>query len=222
MPHDAPLLPATFYLRDPVSVARDLLGQRLVTRSAEARTSGIIVEVEAYLGEPDKAAHTYGGRRTDRNRSMWEAGGRAYVYFIYGIHHCVNVVAGNAGDPVAVLIRALEPDEGTEIMFGRRAAARGRRDLCSGPGKLCQALGIERRHDGIDLRGDELFIERRRTGALPGARIACGPRIGVAYAEEWAAQPLRFWIDDNEHVSRAHASRSATTGSRRAARRAGT
>lgn len=196
-------LPRPFYRRDPVTVARALLGQRLVCARGETRAAGVIVEAEAYLGIPDRAAHTHGGRRTERVRSMWSDGGHAYVYLVYGMHHCMNVVAGTDGDPVAVLVRALEPTEGLEAMCARRPRARLPRQLCSGPGKLCAALGIDRRHDGADLvSGDEVFIERLRQRSLPGRRIASGPRIGVGYAGEWAAEPLRFWIRDNPHVSR--------------------
>ena len=198
----SPRLPRSFYRRDVVAVARSLLGQRLVSRIDEARVSGLIVETEAYLGTPDKAAHTYGGRRTTRTETMWGDGGHAYVYFVYGMHHCVNVVAGNPGDPVAVLLRGLEPDDGADRMFERRGAARRARDLCSGPAKLCQALGITRTLDGEDLvDGNELFIEEVRRRALPASAIERGPRVGVGYAEEWQHERLRFWVRGNRHVS---------------------
>ncbi len=196
-------LPRSFYRRDVIAVARGLLGQRLVTELDDSRVSGIIVETEAYLGTVDKAAHTYGGRRTARNEAMWGDGGHAYVYFVYGMHHCVNVVAGNPEEPVAVLLRALEPDGGTDLMFERRAAARRPIDLCSGPGKLCQALGITRAVDGEDLvSGKRLFVEALRARPLPEATIGCGPRVGVHYAEEWRHEPLRFWVRGNRNVSR--------------------
>ena len=196
-------LPRSFYRRDVIAVARGLLGQRLVSEFDDSRVSGVIVETEAYLGTGDKAAHTYGGRRTARNEAMWGDGGHAYVYFVYGMHHCVNVVAGNPEEPVAVLLRALEPDGGTDLMFERRAAARRPIDLCSGPGKLCQALGITRAVDGEDLVGGErLFVEALRARALPATTIGCGPRVGVRYAEEWQHEPLRFWVRGNRNVSR--------------------
>lgn len=202
-PEPQPLLQRSFYRRDAVTVARALLGQRLVTRIGGVRTSGIIVETEAYLGTDDKAAHTYGARRTARNESMWGDAGHTYVYFVYGMHHCANVVAGGPGDPVAVLLRALQPEDGLDTMFARRAAARRPADLCSGPAKLCEALGITRALDGADLvAGDIIGIERVRRRALPAARIAAGPRIGVDYAAEWSREPLRFWLQDNPHVSR--------------------
>ncbi len=199
-------LPLSFYRRNPVPLARALLGQRLVRildRPRGARLAGLIVEAEAYLGEPDKAAHTYSGRRTARNESMWLDGGHAYVYFTYGMHHCMNVVASTKGRPVAVLIRALEPTEGLDLMRQRRTAARRDTDLCSGPAKLCQALRIDRSLDGQDLvNGPALFIERVRKTVLPKPRIVTGPRVGIGYADEWADKPLRFYIKDNPHVSK--------------------
>ncbi|MCC7409368.1 MAG: DNA-3-methyladenine glycosylase [Phycisphaeraceae bacterium] len=205
----ATLPPHRFYERDPVTVARALLGQRLVRVLDGHRLSGLIVETEAYLGVPDKAAHTFGGRRTARNASMWLTGGHAYIYFTYGMHHCLNVVAGREGEPVAVLIRAIEPVEGLDVMRSLRVALRRARtksadtELASGPARLCQAMGIDRALDGTDLtRGDGLFIEQVRKRVLPSGGIAVGPRIGVDYAGEWAKKPLRFWVRGNAHVSK--------------------
>lgn len=196
-------LPRSFYRRDVIDVARDLLGQRLVRVVEGQRVAGIIVEVEAYLGVEDKAAHTFGGRRTARVASMWGDGGHAYVYFTYGMHHCLNVVASTEGHPVAALVRALEPTEGLDFMYARRKLARRDTQLCSGPGKLCAALGIDRGCDGEDLvEGETLFIERARRGTIPEGDIVAGPRIGVAYAGEWAHKPLRFYLRENPHVSR--------------------
>ncbi len=184
---------------DPVTVARNLLGQRLVRVERGRRLAGIIVEVEAYLGARDRAAHTYGGRRTPRNESMYLRGGHVYVYFTYGMHHCMNVVCGEREEGVAVLLRAIEPTEGLDLMFDRRAAAKQPRDLCSGPAKLTRALGIDRSQDGLDLRESrELFIERRRGCAT----ITSTPRIGVDYAGAWAKRRLRFLIRGNDHLSR--------------------
>ncbi|RME30577.1 MAG: DNA-3-methyladenine glycosylase [Candidatus Zixiibacteriota bacterium] len=200
-------LPRKTFRQDPVSLAHDLLGQQLVrvvnTRNSPQRLAGKIVEVEAYLGVEDKAAHTYNGRRTARNESMWGDGGLAYVYFTYGMHHCFNVVASVAGDPVAVLVRALEPTEGIDLMYRNRKKARRDTDLCSGPAKLCEAMGITRQLDGCDMvTSDMLFIEKLRTAPLPKSRVETGPRIGVHYAREWADRPLRFFVKDNPHVSR--------------------
>ncbi|MHC4946934.1 MAG: DNA-3-methyladenine glycosylase [Planctomycetota bacterium] len=186
---------------DPVTVARALLGQTLVRVLAGQRLAGRIVEVEAYLGAVDRAAHTWGGRRTPRNESMYLPGGHAYVYFTYGMHHCLNVVCGARDEGVAVLLRALEPAEGTEAMFARRRAARRETDLCSGPARLTQALAIDRALDGIDLRtSGELFIERRSRPA--GRRVVASPRVGVDYAGAWARRHLRFHLAGNPHCSR--------------------
>jgi len=187
---------------DPVTTARLLLGQELVHAVGGRRLAGRIVEVEAYLGPADRAAHTFGGRRSARNASMWAGGGHAYVYFVYGMHHCLNVVCGPEGSGTAVLVRALEPTDGIEEMFARRPAARRETDLCSGPGRLTQALGIDLARDGCDLRRDpELWIERRGR-ALADASVAATRRIGVGYAGSWARRRLRFLIRGNPHVSR--------------------
>ena len=167
---------------------------------AGERVSGRIVEVEAYLGVEDKAAHSYGGRRTARTETMFKIGGTVYVFFVYGMHNQFNVVAGPEGEPHAVLVRALEPEEGVELMRLRRPV-RDERELTSGPGKLCQALGIDRSFDGEDLTGSRVWIEDAGAG-IESNRIASGPRIGVAYAEEDALKPWRFWLRDNPFVSR--------------------
>ena len=191
--------PRNFYQRDAATLARALLGQVLVRVLDDGtRLAGRIIETEAYLGVEDKAAHSFGGRHTPRNAAMWGPAGHAYVYFIYGMHHCVNVVAAAPGDPAAVLLRALEPLQGLETMrrhrAGRIAAARLRdRDLCSGPAKLAQALAIDRALDHADLvAGEALFIERGRR--VPPQRIVAKPRVGVGYAQEWAGKPLRFVV----------------------------
>lgn len=196
-----------FYSTGPESLAVSLLGKLLVRVLSDGeRLSGIIVETEAYVGVIDRASHAFGGRRTPRNESMYARPGTAYVYFTYGMHHCVNVVCGRAGDPLAVLIRALEPVEGLERMRTLRGSSTrpGRRhkdtDLCSGPGKLCQALAIDRDLDGTDLAAaDTLFIERGPRG-MP-RDTACTPRIGLGQAGEWASKRLRWLVESNPHVS---------------------
>ncbi|TVQ51605.1 MAG: DNA-3-methyladenine glycosylase [Phycisphaerales bacterium] len=190
------------YAEDAVTVARGLLGQRLVRIDHDGRrVAGIIVETEAYLGPIDRAAHSFNGHRSPRNESMYLEGGHAYVYFIYGMHHCFNVVCGRQGDGTAVLIRALEPTEGVQQMRARRAAARRDHDLCSGPARLTQALAIDRSLDGVDLRSSpEIWIERASPPSTD--QVLARPRIGVDYAGEWADRPLRFLIDGSEHVSR--------------------
>ena len=199
-------LPRAFYRRDPITVARALLGQKLVRVHNGERLAGIIVETEAYLGIPDKAAHTWNGRRTARNETMWTDGGHVYVYFTYGMHHCMNVVASRAGDPVAVLLRGLEPVEGLDLIRLHRGGTKGDTELCSGPAKLAQALAVDRSLDGTDLvTSDVITIERQRR--LPGVgagqgRIVQSRRVGIDYAEEWRDRPLRFYVADNPHVSK--------------------
>ncbi len=195
-------LPREFYTRPNVlTVARDLLGRLLVVSATDrTRASGIIVETEAYRGPEDRASHAYGGRRTDRTRTMYEIGGTAYVYFVYGMYYQFNVVTNVTDIPHAVLVRALEPVEGIELMRTRR---RGRSDqrLTNGPGKLCIALGIDRALDRADLLGDRVWIEEGE-GRVPPSAIAVGRRIGIDYALEWAGKPWRFWIRDSPFVSR--------------------
>jgi DNA-3-methyladenine glycosylase len=175
-----------FFARRSDAVARALLGKTLVCGDR----AGVIVETEAYLGPDDLASHARFGK-TERNAVMFGPGGVAYVYLIYGMYDMFNVVAGPDGQPGAVLVRALEPARG---MTGGASAARG-------PGKLTRALGISRQHNGTDLcRSPDLFVAGGARVA-PG-RVACGPRIGIDYAGDWARAPLRFWIDGHPAVSR--------------------
>ncbi|HEX7956542.1 MAG TPA: DNA-3-methyladenine glycosylase [Pyrinomonadaceae bacterium] len=192
-----------FYTRaDTLAVARELLGKRLVVPAeGGARVSGRVVETEAYLGVEDRAAHSYGGRRTRRTETMYAVGGTAYVFFVYGMHHQFNVVAGPAGRPHAILVRAVEPEEGIELMKERRPVKK-ERDLTSGPGKLCRALGLDLSFDGADLTtGRRVWLEEGGVRFGP-EDIAAGPRIGVDYAGEDALKPWRFWVRGNEYVSR--------------------
>jgi DNA-3-methyladenine glycosylase len=191
-------LPRAFYGRDTVTVARALLGQRLVRALEGQRVSGRIVEVEAYDGEQDRASHARSGP-TERNASMFGPPGHAYVYFIYGMHYCFNVVSEPEGTGAAVLVRALEPTEGIEAMQARRSG-RERSELTNGPAKLCYALAIDRDLDGADLvDGTALWIERDE--AVPEKGIARGARVGVR-GDEWAMHvPWRFWIEGNLYVS---------------------
>ncbi|MEE9130556.1 MAG: DNA-3-methyladenine glycosylase [Phycisphaerales bacterium] len=193
----------TAFSADPITVARRLLGQRLVRVINGQRLAGTIVEVEAYLGADDAAAHTYRGRRTARNAAMYLPGGHAYIYFTYGMHHCLNIVCGKADEGVAVLLRAIQPTEGFKRMYRNRPSAKRESDLCSGPAKLTQALAIDRSLNEIDMRASgSLFMERLRSRALPPSRILCTRRVGVGYAQEWADRPLRFLIKDTLWASR--------------------
>jgi len=197
------ILKRDFYTRaDTLRVARELLGKRLVVPApAGERVSGRIVEVEAYLGVEDRAAHSYGGRRTRRTETMFGTGGRVYVFFVYGMHHQFNVVTGPEGVPHVVLVRAVEPEEGIELMKERRPVSTAR-ELTNGPGKLCRALGIDLTFDGEDLTtGRRLWLEE--TGVrFKSEEIASGPRVGIDYAAEDALKPWRFWVGGNEYVSR--------------------
>ncbi len=187
-------LPRSFYQRPTLEVARDLIGKRLVrvlpTRDQRPETrdlrSGIIVETEAYIGAEDLACHAARGR-TARTEVMFQAGGVAYIYLIYGVYNCLNLVTEGEGFPAAVLIRALEPEPPLE-------------GGTNGPGKLCRALAIVRSLNGDPLDGDVLFVEDSGEAAPP---VAISARIGVDYAGEWSQRPWRFYIPGSRWVSRA-------------------
>lgn len=163
-----------FYLRPTLEVARDLIGKYLLYDNGAKLFSARLVEVEAYIGEDDPACHAAVGK-TERNRIMFGIGGHAYIYFIYGMYYCLNVVTEQPGFPAAVLLRGAEPDEGIEYM--KKNFPRGyRQKLANGPGKLCRAFGLTRRQNGIDLTGQTLYLEDR--GYRPG-KIVTTPRIGI-------------------------------------------
>lgn len=194
-------LPRKFFLREyTIQIARELLGKLLVVSDKKGnRISGMIVETEAYCGVGDKAAHSYGGRRTARNEVTYGVGGHAYVFFIYGMYYQLNFVTGQAEYPHVVLIRAVEPVEGIEIIRKRRGKMPDK-NLTSGPGKLCIAFGIDRGLNGADLCGDEIWLENYRSFTDP--EIATGKRIGIDYAAEDAKNSWRFWVRNNLFVSR--------------------
>src|SRR5712692_1360429 len=194
-------LPREFYTRSNVlEVARDLLGKKLVVPGKNgARVAGIIVETEAYRGPEDRASHAYNGRRTRRTETMFGPGGIAYVYFVYGMYNQFNVVTNVEGVPHAVLVRAVEPSEGLDVIR-RRRSGRSEYELTSGPGRLCLAMGIDRSLDRADLLGDRVWIEEGIS--ISPRQIARGPRVGIDYAEAWIAKPWRFWIRDNPFVSK--------------------
>jgi len=201
MVHTLRRLPERFFLRtNTVRVASDLLGKLLVVPAADgSRVSGMIVETEAYLGIEDKAAHSYGGRRTPRNEITYAEGGHVYVFFVYGMYYQLNLVTGPAGQAHVILIRGVEPVEGIEIMRERRGPMPDK-NLTSGPGKLAIALGIDRSYNGEHLSGDRIWVEEYRN--LKKSEIASGPRVGIDYAEEFIKMPWRFWVSDNSFVSR--------------------
>ncbi len=204
--HHSPLplhmkLPREFYTRaDTLRIARELLGKTLVVPDEFGnRIAGKIVETEAYLGVEDKAAHSYNNRRTPRTETMFAAGGTAYVTLIYGMYFQFNAVVGIVGVPHACLIRAVEPLEGIETIKTRRGSMK-ETNLTSGPGKICIAFGIEKSFNNADLLGEQIWIED--APPIAGDEIVSGARIGIDYAEEYAAKPWRFWIKNNRFVSR--------------------
>jgi len=184
----------TFYRRDSRVVARQLLNKVLQVGPCAGR----IVEVEAYLGELDPASHAYRGE-TARNHTMFGPAGHLYVYFTYGMHWCANAVCGDPGEGTAVLLRALAPIAGLEVMTARRAKARTPRDLCSGPAKLCQALGIDRSFDGIDLTQARSEARILDDGTPPPTRPGRSTRIGISTATE---HPWRWYVPGDPNVSR--------------------
>jgi DNA-3-methyladenine glycosylase len=196
-PH-AVKLPHTFYEQTTIDVARQLLGKYLIRKHPDADTIGRIVETEAYVGPHDLACHAAKGR-TARTEVMFGRAGHAYVYFIYGFYNMLNLVTEAKDYPAAVLIRAVEPVDGVELMKHRRKTS-ALRNLASGPGKLCQAFAVDRSLNGADLSGRVLYVEDRGE-ALPKFRAT--PRIGVDYAGKWKSKPYRFLIRGSEFVSKA-------------------
>lgn len=198
-------VPRDAYLSSTVEVARRLLGCRLVRYVDGRRLAGTIVETEAYLGREDLGCHA-SRNRSERVEAMYGPPGHAYIYFIYGVHHCLNAVTQPVGEPQAVLIRALQPTEGIEVQRANRCNPRtgalpADLAIANGPGKLCQALGIDLSLYGTDLvAGDDLWVEEG--SEMSPKAIAIGPRVGIGYAREWAAKPLRFWIGGDRYVSR--------------------
>jgi DNA-3-methyladenine glycosylase len=191
-----------FFGRPAVEVARDIIGKGLVRTSPEGTVSGTIVEAEAYSGVSDPASHTYGGRRTARNEVLWGPPCHAYVYPIYGVYLCLNIVCSREGDPQGVFLRAVRPTEGLELMARRRGLSvvdeRSRRMLCNGPSKLCIAFAIDRSMNGADACGDVLYL----IDGEPEGRVVAVPRVGVDYAGRAVRWPWRFLIESDPYVSR--------------------
>ncbi len=192
-------LPRSFYARDTLTVAKDLLGCVMAREYQGELLLGRITETEAYIGRCDKACHAYQYKRTKRTETLFSPPGTAYLYLIYGMYTCLNFVTEAKGEPAAVLIRAMEPLEGTETMarlrFGRpldQLTAYQRKNFLNGPGKVCKAMDLDRTLDGHDLLTPPLYVLPRRG---PVGEIQCGPRIGVDYAQEAKDFPWRFWIE---------------------------
>jgi len=184
-------LPDKYYRHeDVVHLAKDLLGKVLITQINGIRTGGIITETEAY-SETEKGSHAYNKRKTERTKIMFEPGGLSYVYFCYGMHHLFNVVTGKQEVAQAVLIRAIQPSIGIEEILLRRKKLKADKNLCKGPGNVCQALGITREHYGLKLSGTKIWIEKSKI-KIREDQIEVTPRIGINYAEEDALLPWRF------------------------------
>jgi DNA-3-methyladenine glycosylase len=198
-------LDRSFYQVSAETLASRLMGMLLVRVLEDGtRLSGLVVETEAYCGVDDLGSHAVRGRRTPRNEAMYGVPGLSYVYFTYGMHFCMNVVCGKVDEPVAVLLRGLEPVEGIETMHRFRGMQAGKRrkdtDLCSGPAKICQAMGIDRSMNAVDMvTSDVLFMER--PGSVRKGRLVRTARIGLNNAGEWTYKPLRWVRQGNPHVS---------------------
>ena len=191
-----------FYDRsDVVQIAKDLIGKIIITKLDGAFTSGRIVETEAYIAITDKASHSFGGRRTRRNEHMYAAAATSYVYICYGMHHLFNVVTNKKDIPDAVLIRAVEPMEGIEIMLQRTGKIKLDNTLTKGPGNVSKALGINKIHSGITLTGNKIFLADDNWKAEYADMIAAGKRIGIDGAAADALLPYRFYVRGNKYVS---------------------
>lgn len=187
-------LDRSFYLRpDVVEVSRDLIGKVLCTNTRGKITSGIITETEAYAGITDRASHAYGNKRTARTEVMYSQGGTAYVYLCYGIHHLFNIVTNKKDIPHAVLVRAIKPLDGLDLILERRNRKIADKHISGGPGTVSQALGILTKFTGVDLLENKIWIEDRGI-IIPEKDLLKGPRIGVDYAGKDAKLPYRFWV----------------------------
>ena len=194
-------VPLSFYKRkDVVKIAKELLGKIVVTNFEGKVTSGRIVETEAYIGIIDKASHSFAGRRTARNEHMYSAAGTAYIYICYGMHQMLNVVTNDKEIPDAILIRAVEPVEGIEIMLQRTGKAKADKTLTRGPGNVGKALGIFKHHSGLYLLDEEIFLldDGKK---MPEENIGISKRIGVESAGADALLPYRFYVKGNKYVS---------------------
>jgi DNA-3-methyladenine glycosylase len=192
-------LPRAFYARDVLDVAPDCVGKLLVHASPEGLCAGRIVECEAYRGPEDRAAHSFGGRRTARTEVMFGPPGHAYMFQLYGTSWAINLVTGQEGEPQVVLLRALEPVIGLEIMSARRGFAAERREISNGPGKLCKALDLDRRFYAADLTSGSLFVAEDPRATRP--EVARSPRINIDYAGDWIEKPWRYYERGSRHVS---------------------
>jgi DNA-3-methyladenine glycosylase len=195
-------LPESYYHSDNVvAISKDLLGKYLFTCINDVTTGGYIVETEAYNGVVDKASHAFGNRQTPRTKTMFMHGGIAYVYLCYGIHEMFNIVTSVEGQPHAILIRAINPTDGIDVMLSRRNMLVAKPNVTMGPGSVAKALGISRNINAFSLQSDTIWIEDRGL-VFPDESIASVPRVGVSYAGEDASLPYRFYVKGNPYVSK--------------------
>jgi len=195
-------LPAAYYhSSDVVALSKELIGKYLFTCIDGLKTGGYIVETEAYNGIIDKASHAYGNRQTPRTQTMFGLGGVAYVYLCYGIHEMFNIVTSVEGQPHAILVRAIQPTEGLDVMLQRRNMLAEKPNITSGPGSVAKALGISRKINAFSLTGDDIWLEDNGL-VIPDESIAAVPRVGVSYAAEDALLPYRFYVKGNPYVSK--------------------
>lgn len=197
-------LPLSFYRTNDVwQIAKSLIGKHLCTRLEGVQTSGIITETEAYAGVQDKGSHAYGNCRTERTEVMYANGGISYVYFTYGMHYLFNVVTSTENIPHAILIRGSIPEDGIEMQLKRRKIVQPLRVLTNGPAKVCQALGITKKLNGLSLNSETVWIEDRKNHVNEDD-IYSGPRVGIGYAEEDAALPYRFILKHPDYIPVKH------------------
>ena len=195
-------LPLSFYRQDDVvNIARQLVGKVLCTRIGDTLTSGIITETEAYCGRNDKACHAHAGTRTERTETMYQGGGMAYIYLCYGIHHLFNIVTNVEDQADAVLVRAIEPLNGQQLMLQRRGSTEVAPTLTAGPGRLTEALGISRCYDQTSLQGEQIWIEEGEADFSDDELVAT-QRVGIEYAEEDAELPWRFYPNESRWISK--------------------
>jgi len=185
-----------------VFLARDLIGKKIVSMVGDQLTSGIITETEAYRGVDDKACHAHLGRFTERTRVMYEPGGVAYVYLCYGIHNLFNIITNTNEQADAILIRAVEPIDGIEVMLERRGKEKLDKSLTAGPGNFSKAFGLDRSHYGADLTGDQVWIEMEEEYRFRESDIATSKRVGIDYAGEDKDLPWRFYLNKSRFVSK--------------------
>ena len=197
------LLPQSYYQRsDILMLSRDLLGKIIISRINGETTAGRIVETEAYRAPEDRGSHAYGNKKTQRTETVFRKGGHTYIYLCYGIHHLCNVVSGGEGIAHAILIRAIEPIDGIEVMHKRRGIKKPDYNLTNGPGKWTQAMGITTSSNNIKYYAKKSPIQIHDADPIPESEIISSPRVGIAYAQAWAHMPWRYRIKNNKWTSK--------------------